>query len=423
MNPPLPPEIRVETSRQGVRYLLPARETGPLKFVAVFFIGFGCLFGGFALFWILGVLGVVMKGTPGPANVLFALFGVPFLLAGLSIIGLGVFALCGRCEIEVRSGELLARERGGPFWWTRRIPIKDIRRFTLAADAARINGQPVKSGPMSDVGALSAEVGSNKPRLILLGYPRAWTEALAARLTADLAAQTGAAPLTTTTEQEPAYYRPKVKLLPGEVGGQLTRVVVHGDRHDPPAGTSIRVTEQAGGIVAVVPPQGARGTRGLLAFAIIWLVFISIVGTVIAIAPESTKRRRNQSKVIPAVVIGAFGLIGVGMLTAAVNQMRRKASLRASRNELIIVQQSLFGTKTFKRNAGELATIGVGDSNIVINNVPVPELQVHATDGETHGFFSNVTNDELLWLATHLRHATGVGEALGESPEPPKLAT
>ena len=40
MNPPLPPEIRVETSRQGVCYRLPPRETGPLKLVAVFLILF-----------------------------------------------------------------------------------------------------------------------------------------------------------------------------------------------------------------------------------------------------------------------------------------------------------------------------------------------------------------------------------------------
>ncbi|KAF0172992.1 MAG: hypothetical protein FD161_3897 [Limisphaerales bacterium] len=407
MNPPLPPEIRVEPGRQGIRYLLPPRETGPLKFVAVFFIGFGCLFGGFALFWILGVLGVVLPGTPGPANVAFALFGLPFLAAGLGIVGLGFFALCGRCEIEVQAGELLARERGGPFRWTRRIPLKDIRRFTLAADAVRVNDQPVKSGPMSDVGVLSAEVGAGKPRLVVLGYPRAWVEALAARLNADIVELTGAAPLpTTVTQLDPA----------------TGRGIASGDRFDPPAKTSITISQMAGGIVAVVPPQGARGTRGLLAFALIWLVFVSLVGTVFAIAPESTKRRRNQSKAIPAVVIGAFGLIGVGMLTAAVNQMRRKASLRASRDELIILQQSLFGTKTFKRSSGQLAAIRVGDSGIVVNNVPLEELQVHGTDGKKHGFFTNLTNDELHWLATHLRHATGVGEAPGESFEPPKLA-
>jgi len=143
MNPPLPLEIRVETGRHGVRYLLPPRETGPLKLVAVFLILFGGFFAGFAIFWILGVLGFVMEGARPAGSQFFALFGVPFLVVGVGIIGMGVFAWGGRTEVEVRAGELLARERGGPFRWTRRIPLKDIRRFTLAAEAVRVNGQPV----------------------------------------------------------------------------------------------------------------------------------------------------------------------------------------------------------------------------------------------------------------------------------------
>jgi hypothetical protein len=121
-------------------------------------------------------------------------------------------------------------------------------------------------------------------------------------------------------------------------------------------------------------------------------------------------------------VISLFGLAGVGLLAGAVNQMRRKASLRASRTELIIVQQSLFGSRTFKHRPAELAAIRLGNSGLVINNVPVQELQIHTADGKAHGFFSHLTNDELLWLATHLRLATGVGEAPGERSEPPKLA-
>ena len=406
MNTPLPPEIRVETGRQGVRYLLPPRETGPLKFISVFLIGFGCLFGGFALFWILGVLGVVFEG-PRPAGSLFiALFGLPFLAIGVSIIGMGFFGCCGRSEIEVCSGELLARERGGPFWWTRRIPIKDIQRFTLAAGAARINDQPVKTGPMSDVGALSAEVGAAKPRLVLLGYPRVWTEALAARLTADLAAQTGAAPLpTTVTQTDPA----------------TGRNVVSGDRFEPPAGTSIRITEQAGGIVALVPPSGFKGIpRFLLGFSIFWLLISTIVSG--GFVGAALQGKGDKPSWFVFVFLGGFVLFGLGMLSTAVNMARRKASIRASRAELIILQQSLFGTKTLKLSAGDLSAVRVGDSGMAINDVPVQEIQVHTKVGKKHGLFSNLTNDELLWLATHLRHATGIGEAPGEFSEPPKLA-
>ncbi len=409
MHPPLPPEIRAEPSREGVRYLLPRRETGPLKLFGVFAIVFGCAFAGFAVFWMVTALGLSQKGDFQTGGIIFALFGLPVLGVGLGIIGFGIFILCGHTELQVRREELLARERGGPFWWTRRIPSKDIRRFTLAAEAVRVNGQPVQSGPLADSGVLCAEVGAAKPRLVAVGYPKAWLAALAERLNADLATQTGTAPLPPT-------------VMAALTLGRTSPDVRQGDRFDPPARTTVRILEQAGGIVAVVPPQGARGTRGLLFFAIIWLVFISIVGAAFVFAPENSKRRRNDREVIPAVVIGAFGLIGVALLTGAINQMRRKASLRASRDELIIVQQSIFGTRTFKRPAGELAAIRIGPSGMEINHVPVLELQVHTTDGKKHGFCSNLTNDELFWLATHLRQGTGVGEVAGEASEPPKLS-
>lgn len=401
----LPTEIRVETGVRVTRYLLPPRETGPLKFIAVFMIGFGCLFGGFALVWMFAALGLTQKEGFQLGGVLFALFGVPFALAGLGIIWLGTFALCGRCEIEITATELLARERGGPFWWTRRIPIKDIKRFMLAGDVVRTNGQPVMAGPLSELGALTVDVGALKPRLILLGYPRVWTDALAARLNADLATLTGVAPLPTTVT--------KTDLLTGEV-------VVSGDRFDPPAGTAIRIMEQAGGLVAVVPPTGFNGvSRFMLGFAGLWLLIsLGVGGAFVAAALQGGS---NQPPWFVFLIIGGSILFGIGMLVAAVNLARRKASIRASRTELIILQQSLFGTKTFNFPGDDLGAICVGDSGMSINDAPIQELQVHTKAGEKRGFFSNLTLEELCWLGTHLRHATGVGEKVGEASEPPKL--
>ena len=401
MSPPLPPEIRVESSRQGPRYLLPPRETGPLNFGAIFVIGFGCLFGGFALVWIIAALGITQKDGFQIGGLFFALFGFPFLLAGLGVVALGVFAWCGRCEIEIQPGELITRERGGPFRWTRRIPIKDIRRFALVGNAVNINARPVRVGLMSDMGVLAVDLGEGKSRFVLLGYPRDWVGAMATRLTTDLAAQTGQAPLAIHDgSEEKVFYRPQMNLEPGEVPGPPERLVVHGDRFDPPARTAIRIMEQAGGLVAVVPPSGFSGvSRFLLIFSLFWLLISTIVG-------------------------GGFILIGLGlgMLVTSVNLARRKASLRASRAEFIVLQQSLFGTKAFNLSGSDLGTIRVGDSGMTMNDVPVQEIQVHTKAGVKHGFFSNLSNDELHWLATHLRHASGVGEAPGTSSEPPNLA-
>ena len=401
MSPPLPPEIRVESSRQGPRYLLPPRETGPLNFGAIFVIGFGCLFGGFALVWIIAALGITQKDGFQIGGLFFALFGLPFLLAGLGVVALGVFAWCGRCEIEIQPGELITRERGGPFRWTRRIPIKDIRRFALVGNAVNINARPVRVGLMSDMGVLAVDLGEGKSRFVLLGYPRDWVGAMATRLTTDLAAQTGQAPLAIHDgSEEKVFYRPQMNLEPGEVPGPPERLVVHGDRFDPPARTAIRIMEQAGGLVAVVPPSGFSGvSRFLLIFSLFWLLISTIVG-------------------------GGFILIGLGlgMLVTSVNLARRKASIRASRAEFIVLQQSLFGTKAFNLSGSDLGTIRVGDSGMTMNDVPVQEIQVHTKAGVKHGFFSNLSNDELHWLATHLRHASGVGEAPGTSSEPPNLA-
>lgn len=422
MSSALPTEIRVEQSRHGTSYLLPPRETGPLKLVAVFFIGFGCLFGGFALFWILGVLSGSFKGPAGAFNVVFALFGLPFLAAGLGIIGLGVFAWRGRCELEVRPGELITRERGGPFWWTRRISTKDIQHFKLWTQGPLYNNHPIISGPMSNVATLCAVVGAGKPRFILLGYPRAWVEALAARLAADIALQTGAAPLAVSTlGQERAYYRHEDQPLPGEVSGPPRRIIVHGDRVDRPTGTNIQVTEQAGGLVVLIPPQGFRTARGLLSFAVIWLTLVGIFVAFMGFVSRGKSSGQGDGQII-AVVVGSHLAICVALLTIAVNQMRRRASIRATREELIIVQRSLFRTTTFKRSVCELDTIAMDDSGIVANNVSVQELRIYDKEGSKQGFFVQLSNDELLWLATHLRRATGVGEVPSASGEPPKLA-
>ncbi len=46
----------------------------------IFLVPFSILWGGFALFWEIGVLGFI--GNRGPAPIIFALWGIPFILAG-----------------------------------------------------------------------------------------------------------------------------------------------------------------------------------------------------------------------------------------------------------------------------------------------------------------------------------------------------
>ncbi len=406
MTTPLPPEIRAEPTRHGTRYVLPRRQTGQMKAVGCFAIGFGCLFGGFAVFWTIGAAVMTQKNGFNVGGLFFALFGIPFILVGLSIIGFGVMSMIGHCEMESEGGELRVRERGGPFHWTRRFKQGAIRRFMLASGAARINDQPVTSGPLSDVGTLMAEMDDGKPRLVVLGYPRALIEALANELSAKVASQTGS-PLGVTKIFQP--------------GESTTESLLNEERHDPPPATNIRITPQGDAILAVLPPSGFKGqARSLLVFAIIWLAISSVILAVFAGVALSDNVKGDKPPWFVFVFLAGFEAIGVGMLLGAINLARRKASLRGSPADLMIVRQSPFGSKTFKLARTELNFIRVGPSGMAVNDVPVMELQVVGADGKKHGFFAGRTNEELAWLATELRRTMNVAADEGESVEPPK---
>jgi len=405
MNTPLPADIRTEPTRNGTRYILPRRQTGQLKVFGCFGIAFGCAFAGFAVFWTVMAATMTQKIGFSVVGLLFALFGIPFILAGLAVIGFGVMSLIGHCEIEVEGGELRVRERGGPFRWTRRIKSGAIKRFMVASGAASINEQPVTSGPLSDVGSLMAETDDGKPRLVVMGYPRAMVEALAATLSKDLALQTGAPPVETKVFAE---------------GESLPETIANEERSEPPPGTNIRITPAGNAILAVVPPSGFKGMpRSMLIFSIFWLLISSVVLVGFIVAALNSKGGKTPWFVF--VFISGFEAIGIGMLLGAINMARRKASLRASATDLMIVRQSPFGSKTFKATRSEVNAIRVGPSGAAVNNVPVLELQVHAAGGAKHGCFSGRSNEELAWLATELRRAMNVPSGEGGSEAPPKL--
>ena len=88
---PLPSEIQVEETLDGVRYTLPKKveknRAGGCAGAGL--LVFGLAFGGFAAFWIcMAAWGMAQSDEHIALRILFPAFGTPFLLIGLGLIGL-----------------------------------------------------------------------------------------------------------------------------------------------------------------------------------------------------------------------------------------------------------------------------------------------------------------------------------------------
>jgi hypothetical protein len=375
MNPPIPAAITVREVLHGggARYELPRRPLGPLRWFGLLPLGFGAFICLFAVGWMLAAAAI----GDGWFGWIFALWGLPFFIGGLSPVAIGLFMLIGRCEIELRDGALHTTERAGPFHWSRRQPVNAVKRFNIrTADSANA---PAFLGGLA---ALDADCGKPKPFLIAIGYPREWLQALGDDLArcCNLAAPGrvfGAGKLTVETVTEPL--RPPQPVAQEEDLNQ-------------PAGSNITLEPQADGFTLHVPPAGLwRGNKGLIIFGVIWwAVAAAITGL---------------------VTVFVVGIAGVLALAARLG--RRQATIHATSDRLRIAYVGFFRSHTLDWPQAGLAAICVGPSGVEVNHKPVLELQIHPLAGRKFGFLADRDAAELQWVAAILR------QALGASPTPP----
>jgi len=104
-------------------------------------------------------------------------------------------------------------------------------------------------------------------------------------------------------------------------------------------------------------------------------------------------------------LIGAFWLLGLGMLAGAINMGRRRAMLLVENGRLSLAQSGIFGAKKWDWNSESLAAIRADASGMEVNGAPVIELQIHPVRGKKAGFFAGRDEQELRWMATELRNA------------------
>ena len=147
------------------------------------------------------------------------------------------------------------------------------------------------------------------------------------------------------------------------------------------------------GIKIDVPPSKDRTGIG---FAIVWLGISTIV------AVGALLGDAENAATLPFV--GLFIAIGVGILLWSIDVSRRKTSLVTSGDQLLVVSDSLFGTRRQIWSKQQLNEIRCGASNVSQDDRSLPELQVHDRNRK-FGCLINRDEDELKWIAAKLTSA------------------
>jgi hypothetical protein len=377
----LPREIQTEHWPDRTSYDLPMRPIGWLRWFGLLPMLFAVVFAAVPAKIASFLLKPILEHHGSPVEWVGLAFVSLFVLVALMPFGLGLLIMAGRTRLVVERDRIIITEIAGPIRKRRKVKLQDMERLELVGSA----GTASLPGFLQDLGGLGARLKNGKKMLLLLGYPRDWLEPLAQELSGLMQIQ--GAPVKIE----------HVSLAPDSSTPALEETV------DKPAASRIEAKPGSNGLTLEIPPAGLRrGSKGLFTMGVIWCLFM-------AVFTFGWSRAGKAS--VPLGVwgfIAVFWLIGLTMLTSALNMARRRATFAAENGGLKIEQNGLFGAKAWQWRPGEIAAIRVGESGMRVNNVPVLELQVHPVQGRKKGFFGGRDEAELRWLASQLRRTLRV---------------
>ena len=388
-------ELRSQRLPEGIRFYLPSRQLGAARWVGLVPVLFGLFFAGFACFWMWGAAHSMInsRGDFQWFGILFVLFGVPFVFAGLKVISFGAMIIAGRTEVEIKQGVLRVIEKGGPFRIVQKIPMAQIEQFTVVSPETSTPG-PAILASLTQSSHLKI-IRTNKTAVEnLRGYPREVVQELVDRMTAHWSEfSAGVQNLS----------KPEVRSEVVRFSGETIQVVgAESERLQAPPNSKVIMEEQGGQVVFTVPPAGFVGaSRGLLVFGSLWSLFVMVFTLGMVFVPKGDT---NLGGILGMLAfLGIFGAIGAGILAAATNMARRKAMVMANANELKVAEKTIFKSRTHQWPRAELKAISVLPSGMTVNDRPILNLQVVTQVGQPKGFFTGRSVPELEWMATHLR--------------------
>jgi len=313
---PLPTAFKIDELFDGVRYCLPPRELGALRFLGLVPIVFGVGVAAFALSF-----AATAAGHPFDQNgdfnwffLFFLAFTLPFVYASLKTIKIGLFVFGGHSEIEMRAGELRAIDRFGPLRWVRKRPLESVASFrvTSAPDTSASNSR--LAGVLTGLAGILVECDSAKQMAMAVAYPQQWLLPLAN----DLADRWDLAMPDTLTGPS----RPPVEVTQGSLeSSREAWVVDQTDVAEPPTSSEIEIDAHADGVTLTVPPAGLlKGSKGLFVFSIVWCSITGGISTALFLGGPETW-------LLIGLFLLVFWSVGIAALLSAINMGRRRAVL------------------------------------------------------------------------------------------------
>lgn len=331
-------------------------------------------------------------------------------LGGALAVFFGLLMQRGHSEVEIAGDAITSVERVGALRWRRTRAAATLKRFQITDALAKPSDRnPAGVGLTPAWSAITAIFDDQRPLIIAPGYPRDLLTTLAQEIArrCDLAAPD---PLM-------GSHRAAVEITRGEPGAAAVQVSPPAER---PPTSDIELTTNPDGLTLTVPPMGLRaGAKSLYSFALVWCVAVTIMFGLALLAAIGLVHTKGSP--VPwwgPLLTLPFVAVGVALVGGALNMARRRAIIDIVGETLLLNEAGPLGLRSRQWESARLVAIRCGPSVMRVNDVPVPELQILAMDGDnrlltTTGLFAGREEEELRWIASVLRAATGAPEAPG----------
>lgn len=174
-----------------------------------------------------------------------------------------------------------------------------------------------------------------------------------------------------------------------------------------PPDSRVLIERSATGLTATIPPAGIwAGSKGMFVFGLIWCTGLGVFSSIIL---GANAQKPDQSLWGLLAFLSLFWLAGIGLLLGGINMGRRRAAIAVVDDELMVLQTSIFRSRSRNWKLSDVTSVQTGPSGMEVNDRPVLELQVISASGDKFGLLGGRDENELRWLAYELRQSLELG--------------